>query len=184
MIAYLTKKLRDYRVRPRWHPRRLPKKHRTEILLHILTAAALLLMTSAQAEDVCGSSQDWFHGWLDSAAVTYQAMDVSISNEPLVVVGGSTSNAAAFYNSSLATLVETDTSAAIVIAYSLNSKDPEGVAVISMVKFGGEETKFTGVRQVAISPDNAVAIVLFETDKDDDTDGRITISSFSLDSDS
>ena len=103
-------------------------------LLNIM-AVLVTLNPIANATDVCGASQDWFHGWIDSAVVTYQAMAVSYTHD-ILVVGGTTSNLEAFNDPYWINVFDsTDEAAAIIIMYDLTAKDPDRTYAISRVDF-------------------------------------------------
>ena len=117
------------------YPKR--RRHRMPNLLNIM-AVLVTLNPIANATDVCGASQDWFHGWIDSAEVTYQAMAVSYTHDTFVV-GGTTTNLEAYddlYWINDNVFDSTDDAAAIIIMYYLNAKDPDRTYAVSRVDFG------------------------------------------------
>lgn len=84
-----------------------------------LIATLLALVNQVHADDLCGVSQDWYHGFLDTAQITYQTMDISFHTER-AIVGGTTTNLEAFDDPLLTSLNTSDTAAAVIIHYYLD----------------------------------------------------------------
>lgn len=65
-----------------------------------LMTTLLTLLNPVYAVDVCGTSQDWYHGFLDTAQITYQTMDVAFTRKR-AIVGATTTNLEAFDDTQL-----------------------------------------------------------------------------------